>query len=110
MKLPEGHQAYVDLAKLSDYCLNPEHPRGQHKARVFASVLGFTATHATNLQDQLLQAARQAEVTLGENDIYGQRYVVDFVAVGPGGSGIIRSSWIIRTGENFPRLVTCYVL
>lgn len=27
--------------KLTGYCLNPEHPRGKHKARVFASALGF---------------------------------------------------------------------
>ena len=33
----------VDLAKLRDYCLNEEHPRGRHKARVFRSRLGLTA-------------------------------------------------------------------
>lgn len=30
----------VDIAKLRDYCLNPLHDEGKHKARVFASALG----------------------------------------------------------------------
>jgi hypothetical protein len=36
MKMPGGHAAIVDRQKLTEYCLNPEHPRGKHKARVFA--------------------------------------------------------------------------
>jgi len=32
----------VETRKLRDYCLSPEHPRGRHKARVFASALGLT--------------------------------------------------------------------
>ncbi len=42
MKLPNGERAVVDIIKLQDYCLNPAHPRGQHKARVFAAALGLT--------------------------------------------------------------------
>ena len=37
MKMPGSEAAIVDLAKLTGYCLNPEHPRGKHKARVFAA-------------------------------------------------------------------------
>ena len=34
MKLPYGAHAVVDIAKLRDYCLSAEHPRGRHKARL----------------------------------------------------------------------------
>lgn len=37
MKLPNAERAVVDVRKLRNYCLNAEHPRGQHKARVFKS-------------------------------------------------------------------------
>jgi hypothetical protein len=37
--LPNGHRAFVDVAKLRDYYLNPSHEDGKHKARVFASAL-----------------------------------------------------------------------
>ena len=37
MKLPSGARAVVDVAKLCDYCLSPDHPRGRHKARGFVN-------------------------------------------------------------------------
>jgi hypothetical protein len=40
MKLPNAESAIIAIEKLRNYCLDPEHPRGKHKARVFSSVLG----------------------------------------------------------------------
>lgn len=40
MKLPHYANATIDLAKLRDYVLNPDHPRGKHKQR---SLRGFLA-------------------------------------------------------------------
>ena len=60
--------------------------------------------------DDLLAAAREKEATLGEADDYGQRYVVDFNMQGPDRKAWIRSSWIVRVSEDFPRLTSCYVL
>jgi uncharacterized protein DUF6883 len=42
MKLPGSENAVADIAKLRDYCLNPSHPRGRHKARNFAALAGLT--------------------------------------------------------------------
>ena len=78
MKLPGGDRAIVDIAKLRDYCLNPAHPPGRHKARVFASTLGLTAADAGFLRENLLRAAREGSATPGERDEHGERYAVDF--------------------------------
>lgn len=110
MNLPNGERAVVDLTKLRDYCLSFEHPRGRHKARVFAAALGLTANHAEELRLALLDAAKTQEAIPTEQDGYGQRYVVDFIMTGPGGQATVRSSWIIRQGEDFPRLTSCYVV
>jgi hypothetical protein len=64
MLLPNREQAVVDLTKLSDYCLNPEHPRGRHKARVFASALGLTLADAESLRAMLLLVALDHEAIL----------------------------------------------
>jgi len=109
MKLPHGDQALMD-AELFGYCLNPYHPRGRHKARVFESVLGITRLHTPVLKHALLTAAATGDAVEGESDSYGRRYVLDFEFAGPVGTGLIRSAWIIRSGEYFPRLATCYVL
>ncbi len=110
MKLPNPEHAFVDIHKLSDYCLSMDHPYGRHKARVFASALGLEAEDAESLQEALLDAAMVGEVELGEQDEYGQRYVLDFEMIGPEGQATVRSSWIVRSDEDFPRLTSCYVL
>jgi hypothetical protein len=109
VKLPNGELALVDIAKIREYCLNPDHPRGRHKARVFAAALGLTAAEAHLLQDALLAAARTSDSVLGDQDLYGQRYVVEFMMKGPTAAASIRSVWIVRGNEDFPRFVSCYV-
>jgi hypothetical protein len=108
--LPNAGRAVVDIEKLRDYCLNPDHRRGCHKARVFAAALGLTRYHAGDLRDDLLAAAFNNDATPEEHDEYGKRYVIDFMVTGPLGCAMVRSSWIIRRGEDFPRLTSCYVL
>ena len=110
MKLPGGDRALVDVVKLQEYCLNERHPRGRHKARLFASILGITGEDVEILRQAILRAGAEGEAWLGQRDDYGQRYVVDFEMTGPSGSAMVRSIWIVLKGENFPRLVTCFVL
>ena len=110
MKLPNGEHAVVDIDKLRGYCLNPEHRRGGHKARVFKASLGFTGEHAEDLRKALLAAAINNDAMADEHDEYGRRFVIDFMVSGPSGQAMIRSSWIIRRGEGFARLTSCYVL
>ena len=109
MRLPHGNQAIVELVKLQEYCLSPTHARGRHKARVFAAVLGLTAADADLLRDALLQAAITEDAAPTDQDEFGQRYVIDFQMQGPQGTAIVRSAWIVRTSEQFPRLTSCYV-
>src|SRR6266511_3760357 len=56
--------------------MNPEHPRGKHKARVFAAALGFTAENADELRAALLTAAATADVQPVASDRFGDRYVL----------------------------------
>ena len=110
MKLPNADRAVVDIRKLRDYCLNLQHPRGRHKARRLQTALGYTAMHAEELRDVLLAAARNEQAVKGEQDEYGQRYHVDVLLTGPAGRATVRSGWIVRREEDFPRLTSCYVL
>jgi hypothetical protein len=109
MKLPNGDDAIVDRRKLQEYCLNSDHPRGRNKARVFASV-GIRQTDAEVLREALLGAARTAEARPGAANPYGQRYIVDFDLVRAAKTVRVRSTWIVRSGEDLPRLTSCYVL
>lgn len=109
MKMPGGDAAIVDQEKLTGYCLNLEHPRGKHKARVFAAALGFTAENADELRAALLMAAATADAHLAASDRFGTRYMLEFKIIGPRGAGVVKSTWIVRRGEISPRLTSCFV-
>ena len=109
-KLPNGDRAVVPLEKLTEYALNPDHPSGRHKARVFKAALGLTLDDAVFMQTTLQNAAKQNEAIPEEPTPYGERYVIDFTLTTDDGTATIRSAWMVRKDEDFPRLTTCYVM
>lgn len=110
MKLPNSDRAIIDDQKLTGYCLNPNHADGQHKANVFQSALGISLDDVEELKAALREAVWICDATLGKSNQYGRRYVIDFSMTRLEKRAVIRSVWIVRYDEDFPRLVTCYVL
>ena len=80
MKLPNAERTVVDIRKLRDYCLSAVHPRGQHKARLFKSALGWTTDDAEDICHKLMDAALRQDANFIGADDYGQRYALDFFA------------------------------
>ena len=62
---------------IRDYCLNPEHPRGKHKAKVFQSSLGLTTENTEEVIAQIKNKVVELDCMKGETDEYGQRFTVD---------------------------------
>jgi hypothetical protein len=110
MKLPDGEHAVVDIQKLTEYSLDPHHPDGQHKARVFASALGLLRSDAEFLRQELLRAAAEGEAVQGRTDAFGVRYTIDFVIVRRSREATVRSAWMVAHDVCYPRLITCFVL
>ncbi len=110
MRLPNSARAIVDIAKLQDYCLSTTHKRGRNKARVFVAALGLTADDAEQLQAALIDAAQSCEATPTDKTEFGQLHVLDSPMLEPAGEVMVRSSWIVRKREYFPRFTSCYVL
>jgi len=115
MKLPNAENAFVDIAKLRDYCLNPNHPEGKHKAHIFQEKIGFGQNDAERLRQLILQEILTVEAREESPTAYGRRFVVDFmIRVDEQFKYVlsfvtIRSAWIIRNEEDFPRLTTCFI-
>ena len=110
MRLPNGNRADLGT-KLEDYTLNMLHREGRHKARVFESVLGITAGNADVLRRALLDAAAASDQVeaLGDSG-FGNTYALRFPLSTAKGTGTVLSVWIVRHGEDFPRLATCYIV
>ena len=109
MTLPNADRAYVPLEKLTGYSLNPVHRDGKHKARVFRAALGLTVEDAEWLRAQILTAVREARAVEKEATDHGRRYTVEFPVSTEIGAATVLTAWIIRHGETFPRLTSCYV-
>ncbi len=110
MKLPNGERADLGT-KLEDYSLNPLHRDGRHKARVFQSALGITQANADALREALQAAAANSDQAehRGHNG-FGAVYVLRFPLTTAQGTATVLSAWIIRDGEDFPRLTTCFIV
>lgn len=110
MLLPNAENAVVDIRKLRDYCLNPEHYDGKNKARLFSSILGITADNAEELRQILLEVVKSHDVRLGRRDDFGQRYTLDFTLEWQNRSATLQSGWIIEHNSDIPKLTTCFPL
>ena len=109
MRLPNAERAVVDIGKLRDYSLNPQHEAGKHKARVFKAALGITADDAMWLRDRILEAVLTEEATARPESPFGVNFTVDILVERGGRRALVRTAWIVEFGTDFPRLTSCYV-
>lgn len=111
MKLSElAGKIIVDPRKLTEYALNPDSPRGRHKARVFERVLGYTRANHRALLTEIEAKAPEADVELQSQDEFGSRYRADLQIEGPEGQqATICTGWIVPEEQDEVRLVTLWV-
>ncbi len=107
--LPNYGKAFIAIEKLTDYCLNSLHPVGKDKAIVFKSALGLTDQDADYLKEAILKALSKYKASIMREDQYGKRYTVDVKIRNLEKEAIVRTGWLIKKDEDFPRLTTCYI-
>ena len=76
-ELLNARGAIIELAKIRDYCLSPDHPRGRHKARVFREALGLTVDDAEWLRHKIMDGIHNLPAEKLEGDRFGSRWRVD---------------------------------
>ena len=64
----------IDPAKLTAYALNRNHPRGQHKARLFEAVLGYNLDNYRNLLEEIETKAPDSQAQPLYIDEHGHHY------------------------------------
>lgn len=107
--LPRAHEAVISTVKLVDYALDPEHPRGRHKARVFASALGIERNDWRYLHRQILEGVVEAPVRATRITPFGVLYDVIVLVDGlNGATHSVATIWIIEP-DRPPRLVSLWV-
>ena len=113
--LPTCERAFIEDGKLLDYALSPRSDRGQHKARVFGSALGFNLSNWQELRQAVLSALPGQEAALTGENIFGRKYQVMLPITGPNGRTVdVLTVWQFDrqadgTLADAPRLVTIYI-
>ena len=108
MKLPNGDKAEIPREKLINYCLNPEHSSGKHKARVFKSRLGITQDNVELLLQMIRVAAIEGEVVQQATTNFGEQFKVDW-KIPNQENMILRTIWEIGYNKSNPRLISAFI-
>lgn len=77
---------------------------------MFREALGLVAADADWLRCVLLDSVQTADAVELDADIHGRRWRVDVSVSRHGRQAVVRTLWIVRTGEQVPRFVTCWVV
>jgi hypothetical protein len=111
LELPNRENAFIDMRKLRDYALDPLREEGGGKAHVFEVALGITQGDAEYLESEIQKAILTQDAKPTQNTIYGQKFELQFDMLGLNRkTAKVLTVWIIRHDEDFPRLVTTYVI
>lgn len=106
-RLPNSLVASTGQNKIQGYLLNSHHPVGQHKARVFDSVLGYNEGNWDILSDKIYKTVQFSSVSKVEVTSYGVKHIVPMRIYGEKKkSMVINTVWQTDKGSNIPRLIT----
>ena len=105
--LPNYQKAVIPRSKLEGYALDPAHTEGQHKARLFKSILGFEKADWQTLEKIILDELPYHEALPAGEGQWGRKYLVALPIVGLHGNiAIVETIWIIRPETDCPSFVT----
>ncbi len=77
---------------------------------VFRQALGLQQNDAAWLRDALLEVTADGFAEPVATDAWGTHWRLDVTIRRQRRTGVVRTLWIVRTGEDVPRFVTCWVL
>jgi hypothetical protein len=102
----DAEKATVD-DRVVRYLLNPEHERGQHKARVF-NALGYTETNSHELTAVLLGQLPAVPASFSrDNGWGGENWEVRIALPTSSGTVDVRTFWELRPGTP-PKFLTAH--
>lgn len=107
----KGMEKYnIPSAKITDYALNPNHPKGKEKAEGFRKALGITSKDADYLIAAIYEKAGESKPVFRYEDEWGKRYFHDVVIEGPNGKAAkVKLGWIKGKNDGKMRLTTIHV-
>jgi len=108
VKLPNAERAFVEEAKITGYLLSLDNVDGRPKA-VFFLRFGFSPLAWEAMASALVRHGNEYEIERLARRPHGMQYtVVGRLHCPDGRLPFVRTVWMVRNGEDVPRLVTAY--
>ena len=108
--LLNAKHAVIDPKKMVSYALNPNHPHGGNKARVFESALGYNPSNVDTLATRVHQGVLNSPAVIKDATQHGQLLGVNMPILGVNGETVIvRTGWIYEPEAVVPRMTTIFV-
>ena len=109
--LPQHEKAIIPIEKLRDYALNPSHPQGKNKARVFKATLGMDRGDADILSKILKASLTRSPAVRGLKSEHGEHWTTYHEIVGLSGDPVVVTvAWIYKIEQvDVPVLLSCYI-
>lgn len=105
-RVPNAEQAIIDPRKFTEYLLDQSSEQGSPKAK-FLEGFGFTMERQKALRRALVLHLRTYEFAETHEREHGQVFeVVGPLSTPDGRNPYVKVVWIVRSGEERPRLVT----
>ena len=106
--LPQHDEAVIPVDKFTKYCLNPD--AQPDKASAFHQALGYDMTNYNRLISNIRRNLTEFSAIPKGHKGWGETYECIMNLRGPNGKNAnILTAWVIRDGEDFPRLASAYV-
>ena len=110
MYLPNAENSYIPPAKILNYLLADDHPKGGSKAD-FLTAFGFNRDEWQILAQALHTHEVSYEVASTTQTIHGMKFTVEgSLETLDGHDPNVRTAWIILNSIDKPRLVTAHPL
>jgi hypothetical protein len=110
VKLPNAENSYIPPAKILNYLLADDHPKGGSKAD-FLAAFGFNRDGWQILAQALRTHGASYEVASTTQTIHGMKFTVEGSLETPDGRDPnVRTTWIILNSTDEPRLITAHPL
>ena len=105
-RLPNADQAIVPERKITGYLLADDHPSGGPKSAFFKR-FGFSGDRPDELSAALRVHASAHDVAHARTTVRGMKYEISGPFKAPDGRmPMVRTVWIILSGDTVPRFVT----
>lgn len=108
INIKEFGEAYIPIAKLTQYALNPD--KAPDKALAFEKALGYNLSNVDKLIENIVNNINDFEAERKAKTVYGEQFQIPMELTGENGkTALVMTGWIVDAETDEVRLTSIYI-